>query len=114
MAQRIVIVDDLTGEAGATTRHICFDGVDYEIDLTDASFARLRDDMRRYLEVARVATKSSARGSRGTPIRRKQVIPSPSATIRAWADANGVDCPARGRIPATVVEAYEQAMDIAS
>lgn len=32
-----------------------------------------------------------------------------NADIRAWADANGLDCPARGRIPADVREAYAAA-----
>lgn len=120
MAQQVVVVDDITGEAGATTRRIRLDGVEYDIDLTDASFAGLQDLLRPYLEKARVVpiTKrgksgraSSAEG-RGTPVRQKQELPAASATIRAWAAANGIECPKRGRIPASVVERYTKSMAV--
>ena len=39
MAKKTLIIDDLTGETGARTHALRFDGTDYEIDLTDASFA---------------------------------------------------------------------------
>ncbi len=121
MAKQIVVIDDMTGESNAETRTISIDGVDYEIDLTDASMQRLKDSIREFLEVARVAPRTVARASggtvsahrparRGTPVRKAQVLPSPSSTIRAWASANNVDCPTRGRIPASVVEAYERSM----
>ncbi len=108
MAQQLVIVDDLTGEPGAQTRGLRLDGVEYEVDLTDASFKELQDLLRPYLEVARVVRKGGA--GAGRPVRKAQVLPSSTSTIRAWAGANGVTCPQRGRIPATVVAAYEQAM----
>jgi hypothetical protein len=110
MAQHVIVVDDLTGDVGAHTRRLRVDGVEYDIDLTEDSFAKLKDVLRPFLEVARVVPMGSAEsGRRGTPVRKAQQIPSPSATIRAWAAANGVTCPARGRIPASVVEAFESA-----
>jgi hypothetical protein len=119
MAQQIVVVDDITGETGATTRRIRLDGVEYDIDLTDASFADLHDMLRPYLEKARVvpiAKRGKANGvseDRGTPVRRKQELPAASSTIRAWAAANGIDCPKRGRIPASVIERYTKSMEVA-
>ena len=120
MAKQIVVIDDLTGESDAETRSLTIDGVDYEIDLTDASMQRLKNSIREFLEVARVASpRISSRSAglaaprsikRGTPVRKAQVLPSPSSTIRAWASANSVDCPTRGRIPASVIEAYERSM----
>ena len=120
MAKQIVVIDDVTGESDAETRSLTIDGVDYEIDLTDASMQRLKNSIREFLEVARVASpRSSSRSAglaaprsikRGTPVRKAQVLPSPSSTIRAWASANNVDCPTRGRIPASVIEAYERSM----
>ncbi len=111
MAQQIVIVDDITGESGAQTRRIRLDGVEYDIDLTDSSFALLKDALRPFLESARVVpmNRRTSDVPRGTPVRRTQRIPSPSATIRAWASAHGIECPARGRIPMSVTEAYEKA-----
>jgi hypothetical protein len=32
-----------------------------------------------------------------------------AAEIRAWAAANGIDCPPRGRIPNTIAQAYADA-----
>jgi hypothetical protein len=120
VAKQIVVIDDLTGESDAETRSLSIDGVDYEIDLTDESMQRLKNSIREFLEVARVASpRSSSRSAglaaprsikRGTPVRKAQVLPSPSSTIRAWASANNVDCPTRGRIPASVIEAYERSM----
>jgi hypothetical protein len=47
----------------------------------------------------------------------KKASPGPSAvmgpdnaTVRAWAGANGVECPARGRIPGAVTAAYLKAV----
>ena len=123
MAQQVVVVDDITGEAGASTRRIRLDGVEYDIDLTDDSFVVLQDLLRPYLEKARVvpiskrgkaggAGGSSASEGRGTPVRQKQELPAASSTIRAWAAANGIECPKRGRIPAAVVERYTKSMAV--
>jgi|OM-RGC.v1.028067288 Lsr2. len=117
MAQQVVVVDDITGEAGASTRRLRLDGVEYDIDLTDESFASLQEQLRPYLEKARVVPmskrgKSSASEGRGTPVRQKQELPAASSTIRAWAAANGIDCPKRGRIPAAVVERYTKSMEV--
>jgi hypothetical protein len=118
MAQQVVVVDDITGEAGATTRRLRLDGVEYEIDLTEATFSALQDELRPYLEKARVVPMSkrgksgSGAEGRGTPVRQKQELPAASSTIRAWAAANGIDCPKRGRIPAAVVERYTASMEV--
>ena len=114
MAQQVVVVDDLTGEPGALTRGLRLDGVEYEIDLTDASFKELQELLRPYLEAARVVRFKSGSTGSGRPVRKAQVLPSSTTTIRAWAGANGVACPHRGRIPAAVVAAYEQAMGVAT
>ena len=114
MAQQVVVVDDITGEAGATTRRLRVDGVEYDIDLTDASFAAMQEVLRPYLEKARVVpiAKRGRAEERGTPVRQKQELPAASSTIRAWAAANGVECPKRGRIPAAVIERYTKSMAV--
>ena len=120
MAQQVVVVDDITGEPGATTRRLRLDGVEYDIDLTDASFVDLQDLLRPYLEKARVVPMakrgkpagSAVSESRGTPVRQRQELPAASATIRAWAASNGVDCPKRGRIPIAVIERYAKSVEV--
>ena len=116
MAKQTVFVDDLTGEAGASPRTVVLDGTTYEIDLTDASFAAMREAIATYLEAGRVV-KTTARaagkaGRRSAPVRKPTKLAASPATIRAWADSNGVPCPRRGRIPSSVADAYALAMDM--
>ncbi len=114
MARRIVhqLVDDLDGtvlDPGAgDTVLFSLDGIAYEIDLTDANAAVLRETLQPYVEAARrvsggrAAATSSASGRR----RRGQQDYGP---VRAWAKENGYQVSERGRVPAAVIEAYEAA-----
>lgn len=45
----------------------------------------------------------------GKPKSTASALPAPPKDIRAWAAANGVDCPAFGRLPGGVVAAYTAA-----
>lgn len=40
----VTVVDDLDDSTPATTVHFSFDGIDYEIDLSDANVTQLRTD----------------------------------------------------------------------
>ena len=117
MAKQTVVVDDITGEPGASPRTVVFDGTTYEIDLTDGSFSAMLDAIAKYLEVGRVvrtAGKPGVKGAgrRSAPVRKPTSLAASPATIRAWADANGVPCPRRGRIPSSVSDAYALAMEM--
>lgn len=97
---------DLSGteidDASPTVR-FAFDGSTYEIDLTPDEKAAFHDALALYIASGRRVT--SPRGRRAS-------APSdgPSARdIRAWAQEQGLDVPARGRVPAPVVEAYRAA-----
>jgi len=62
--------------------------------------------------VTRLREELAAAEARLKGIRSGKVKPRPVATnktIRAWAAANGIACPDFGRIPASVVEQYENA-----
>ena len=78
MAQQVVVVEDITGEAGASTRRLRLDGVEYDIDLTEETFAGLQEVLRPYLEKARVVPmskrgKASGAGEgRGTQTRNRK------------------------------------------
>ncbi|MFT4134967.1 histone-like nucleoid-structuring protein Lsr2 [Microbacterium sp.] len=112
MARRIVhqLVDDLDGTlldtgAGETVR-FSLDGVAYEIDLTEEHAAALRDAFAPYVAAGRsVSSRPAARGSR-TQRRAGQRDYGP---VRAWAAENGYSLSSRGRIPASVLEAYDAA-----
>jgi hypothetical protein len=110
VAKKTLIIDDLTGETGARTRNLRFDGVEYEIDLTDASFAELRKLLKPYLKAARQLSGGRAPVQR---IRRRDAAASKpkgaateAAVIRVWARANGVAVTERGRVAPAVRDAW--------
>ena len=113
MAKKTLIIDDLTGETGARPRTLAFDGVEYEIDLTDASFAELRGLLKPYLRAGRAVSGRPSSGSRSSSAgvkRRPGSKPAPeSAAIRAWARSVGVPVTERGRVAPDVRAAWEAA-----
>ena len=115
MAQKVqvILVDDLEGGPAEETVTFGLDGVTYEIDLNEPNAQKLRDFLTPYVGSAR---RSSGRGgSNGTPRGRGRARSSTArsgannAEIREWAKRNGMQVSERGRIPANIVEAYEQA-----
>ncbi|MCD2499357.1 MULTISPECIES: Lsr2 family protein [Microbacterium] len=112
MAKKIVhqIIDDLDGtvlEVGdGETVHFSLDGVAYEIDLTDDNAAALRAAVAPFIaagrRLARTASVSAAAPKRGSG--RTDL-----AAVRAWANDNGHSVSDRGRVPASVLEAYDAA-----
>jgi len=118
MARRIVhqLVDDLDGsvlEVGeGETVLFSLDGVAYEIDLTDEHAAALRDTLAPYIGAARsVSSRSGARGAApaGRAANRRRTGQQDFGPVRQWAKANGYQVSERGRVPASVLEAYEAA-----
>ncbi|WP_028650146.1 histone-like nucleoid-structuring protein Lsr2 [Nocardioides halotolerans] len=108
MAQKVHIVleDDLDGSDATQTVSFALDGTSYEIDLNDKNASALRDAMATYVGHARKVTagrrgrRSSAASSNGGHSAKE---------IRDWARSNGHDVPERGRIPASVREAFDAA-----
>lgn len=115
MAQRvnIVLVDDIDGKDADETVTFGLDGVSYEIDLSTANAAKLRDALAGYVGHARRAGSSSSRrsGSRRSSSRRSVGSDGgPSAReIREWARANGYNLSDRGRVSSEVRAAYDAA-----
>lgn len=125
MAERIIrqLIDDLDqteiadGKGGSV--EFALRGTAYSIDLTDANIAKLDKAMAPFVAAAAKASGTPAETSRAsTPSTRKKrtgrrtskrANTNTSATVRAWAAENGHEVSARGRIPASVTEAYDQA-----
>lgn len=103
MAQKVqvVLVDDLDGGDAAETVSFALDGVSYEIDLSQANAAQLREDLGAWTSKARRVSSAKRSTSRA---RRED-----SAKIRAWAKDNGYDISERGRISTEIREAYNAA-----
>ncbi|HEY7594104.1 MAG TPA: Lsr2 family protein [Actinophytocola sp.] len=108
MAQKVLVqlVDDLDGTASesVSTVHFGLDGVTYEIDLTDSNADRLRGVFADYVNSAR---RTGGRVKRGSG--RNGAANNDASQIREWAQANGIELAARGRIPAHVAESYREA-----
>ena len=121
MAQKVVVslVDDLDSSEADETVEFGLDGATYEIDLSDANAAALRDRLADYVAHARRSggrrrSSSSARvvvrlaprsGSGG----RAAVDREQNQAIREWARKQGMTVSERGRIPSEVSEAYHKA-----
>lgn len=108
MAQRVHIVleDDIDGGTAEETVRFGLDGAMYEIDLSTANAAKLRDVLAPYVGVARRS--AGGRGTRKTQRNRGGSGSNPS-DIRDWARANGHTVSDRGRVPAHVKAAYDAA-----
>ena len=115
MARRIVhqLVDDIDGtvlDAGeGETVLFSLDGIAYEIDLTEANAAALRDALQPYVAAGR-SISSRASGSQTTGGRaRRRSGQQDLGVVRQWARDNGHQVSDRGRVPASVIEAFEAA-----
>jgi Lsr2 len=120
MAQKVVVemVDDLDGTAGSDVTTVAFalDGRGYEIDLNERNARKLRDSLAEFIAAGR--RQRAGRGSGGASSRPAASTHDAAArerahAIREWAREAGHEVSGRGRIPAAVVEAYEQAQQSA-
>jgi hypothetical protein len=101
----VILVDDLDG--GEATEQVEFgvDGRSYEIDLSAANSAKLREALAPFISAAR-----RAGGRRSGPAPAAPSRPASdrvqNQAIREWAVAQGMKISERGRIPSNVLEAY--------
>ncbi|MGW7385365.1 histone-like nucleoid-structuring protein Lsr2 [Streptomyces sp. NPDC054794] len=109
MAQKVqvLLVDDLDGGEADETVTFALDGKTYEIDLTTSNADKLRSLLDPYVKGGR-RTGGRASGGRGKA-RAASGGSQDTAQIRAWAKENGYEVNDRGRVPASIREAYEKA-----
>lgn len=111
MARKIVhqLVDDLDGtvldQGEGESVLFALDGKTYEIDLTEANATKLRDALAPFIAAGRRAGSGSAQKAS----RRRTGGSRDLSAVRAWAKENGYTVSERGRVPATILEAYEAA-----
>ena len=99
--QTTLLLDDIDGTEAVKTVSFAFDGVQYEIDLSEEHLAEITADLEKWSAAARRV------GGR----RRVGAITSArlSSKMRQWAIEQGIEISDRGRIPAPVQEAYREA-----
>jgi hypothetical protein len=105
------ITDDLDGSEGAETVRIGWQGEWREIDLGEKNLSALSRGFDRFWEAARPVRASNGSSRRGGGASRSTNGRDPKV-IRAWALQNGIDVPARGRIPASLEGKYNAAAGI--
>lgn len=84
------------------------DGNHYVLDLSEKNAAAFRAALEPWIAAAQVAPapqKSPARASSATTAAQRER----SRAIREWARENGIDVSDRGKIAASVLDAYEKA-----
>ncbi len=81
----------------------------YEIDLGKRNADRLRAAMAAYIEGGRRLVRTTGRGRGRTVVQRRVEVAADPRAVRAWAKANRVAIPDRGRIPLAVIERYRAA-----
>ena len=103
---QVVLIDDMDGGAADSTVSFSLEGVNYEIDLSEANAQRLRNALEPFIGAGRRVAAGKRAGRRGSAVagRGKR-----SAEIRSWARANGIEVSARGRVPADVIAKFEAA-----
>jgi hypothetical protein len=99
----VELIDDLDDNSpAAETVKFSLDSVTYEIDLTEKNAQRLRKYMTEFVSAARRTGGKQRTKGKGPTL-------SESAQQRVWAAQNGMVVPSHGRVPASVVEAYQKA-----
>jgi hypothetical protein len=109
---QVILSDDLDENLPADeTVSFALDGTNYEIDLAERNAKELRDAFAKYVGAARKVGRDTGRASGGGRSRATggRMDREQAGAIREWARKNGHAVSDRGRIPASVVEAYESA-----
>ena len=110
MAQRTVVYtyDDISGEQGEDVETVPFalGGKTYEIDLGPENHDKLVDALNPFT----LNAQAYRNGSEGCGRTRKSTQGgSDTAKVRTWAKEQGYEVNDRGRVPASIKEAYEKA-----
>ncbi|MFR9726592.1 histone-like nucleoid-structuring protein Lsr2 [Streptomyces sp. MS19] len=112
MAQKVqvLLLDDLSGGEAEETVTFALDGKTYEIDLNAENADRLRNALDPYVKAGRRAGGGRAARGRGRAAANAGGAGGEdTAKIRAWAKENGYEVNDRGRVPASIREAYQKA-----
>lgn len=114
MARKITLVDDID-ESDSNVESVSFGykGTDYNIDLSDKNREKLEKALAPFLEHGTRVSASSRGGSVSHAGPRSATKSNPERTkrIKAWADQQEprLEYSPQGRLPGSLVSAYEEA-----
>ncbi len=111
MARRtqIVLEDDVDQSPAEHEVAFTFEGVSYEIDLNGEHYAELQEAVAPWISHARrISGRRVVKRAGAAPADKESEGPT-ATEIREWAKEQGMEVSARGRVPANVRAAYEEA-----
>jgi hypothetical protein len=104
------LIDDLDGtpleEGEGKQITFSIEGRAYEIDLSEENANKFYEALAPFVNVARPAGSAAPRAGRRTTRASSDVD---LAAVRRWARENGHTVSDRGRVPATIIDAYKNA-----
>ena len=107
---QVSLVDDVDGTVADETVSFALDRKQYELDLSNKNAKKLRAALAPFIASAR--RPGNSRRSSGSKATQKPAADRDrNAAIREWAREQGHQIADRGRIPFTVIEAYDKAAD---
>jgi len=114
MAQKVIteFIDDIDGSAAERTFTFAVDGTNYEIDLSADNIAEFKSVIGGFIESARKikgSKNSDGRRVRSTAAAGGRQSREQIQAVREWARQHGHTISNRGRIPASIQQAFDQA-----
>jgi hypothetical protein len=110
VAQKTIVrlVDDLDGKPSDQVQTVSFalDGVQYEIDLNEDNATRLRERLSEFTAAAQRVNRKRRQPAGVQPVSRSK---EQTRAIRKWAQDHGYALSDKGRIPDSVITAFEAA-----
>jgi hypothetical protein len=108
---QVLLTDDLDGSDAQETIEFGFEGTSYEIDLNKKNAEALRKAVEKYVGAARKSGRSGSSTSRGRGARAtgRQDRDYNPKEVRSWAESQGIEVSARGRVPADLVAKFQAA-----
>jgi len=115
VARKVItlLTDDLDGSEADRTVEFGLDGVNYTIDLSGKNAGKLRQVLEPYIAAgtragrAGAERRSAGRGRTDGGVTRSSR--DQNQAIREWAGKSGYELSSRGRIPASIVDAFNKA-----
>ena len=105
----VTLVDDLDGSNADEQVEFMVDGKSYAIDLSESNSKKLRDALAPFVTAARRTGGRHRSGATAVAPARSTTDREQNQAIREWAQQQGLKISERGRIPASVLEAYKAA-----
>lgn len=107
---RVILTDDIDGSEATQTISFAFQGITYEIDLSDEHASALEESFADWINSARRTSNASRRTNVAASRAQSKSGGGPTGTVvRQWLRDNGHSVSDRGRISATMQELYDAA-----